>query len=89
MRGLVYRARSSLTHFQKCERDDLVGGCVCVCVLWEVWDFHIHKSMEPPQYVFIAPPVCVVDTICRGPYWPLRAHLTGSDNIVYKLWSKC
>ena len=31
VRGLVYRARSSLTHFQKCERDGLVGGCVCVC----------------------------------------------------------
>ena len=25
-----------------------------VCVLWEVWDYPVHKSMNHPNCVFIA-----------------------------------
>lgn len=64
-----------------------------VCVLWEVRDYPVHKSMNHPNVYslpFTISCVCTVDIICRGPdCYPLRAHLTRSDNIVYKLWSKC
>lgn len=73
---------------------DTGGGRMCVCVLWEVRGTipSIRAQSHPNVYSlpFTTSCVCTVDTICRGPDWlPLRAHLTRSDNIVYKLWSKC
>ena len=72
---------------------DTGGGRMCVCVVGGTWDYPIHKSTEPPQCVFIAIHhlLCALRTQSAGDQtgYPLRAHLTRSDNIVYKLWSKC
>ena len=73
--------------------------CVCVCVLWEVWDYHtISISISTSTRAWSHPNVYSLHLLCvqwtqsagdRIVILPLRAQLTGSDNIVYKLWSKC
>ena len=72
-----------------------VRVCVCVCVLIMggvglSHHKHIHRAWSHPN-VYSLHLLCVQWTQSAGDHiviLPLRAQLTGSDNIVYKLWSK-